>query len=161
MGDKKGQAPLASLAAYRYLIMGTIGGTFILLGIGFLYMMTDFEHARIVLVATRSRRNIHSSCGIRIYYCGDLYGLALFPLHMWLPNIYTHAPNVVSAFVFNRNQGVILCAVKSHVYIVRCCSCSPSHTVKGYCRANGIDCHILSSINVKQRNIKKLLAFYR
>ena len=30
---------------------------------------------------------------------GGSIKLALFPLHMWLPNIYTHAPNVVSAFL--------------------------------------------------------------
>ena len=35
-----GKAPYSLTAAYRYLVMGTVGGTFILLGIGFLYMMT-------------------------------------------------------------------------------------------------------------------------
>ena len=34
------------MAAYRYLIIGTIGGTFILLGIGFLYMMTGTLNIR-------------------------------------------------------------------------------------------------------------------
>ncbi|MEZ9142665.1 MULTISPECIES: monovalent cation/H+ antiporter subunit D family protein [unclassified Shewanella] len=87
-------------AAYQYLIMGTIGATFILIGIGMLYQMTgtlnmsdlatrlvDVGHTRTVFVA------------FAFLIVGICLKLALFPLHLWLPNAYAYAPSIVTAFL--------------------------------------------------------------
>ena len=87
-------------AAFQYLVMGTIGATFILIGIGFLYMMTGTLNmldlaARLPEVSnTRTVR-----AGFAFLTIGLGLKLALFPLHLWLPNAYAHAPSVVSAFL--------------------------------------------------------------
>jgi len=87
-------------AAFQYLVMGTIGATFILIGIGFLYMMTGTLNmldlaARLPEVAdTRTVR-----AGFAFLTVGIGLKLALFPLHLWLPNAYAYAPSVVSAFL--------------------------------------------------------------
>jgi multicomponent Na+:H+ antiporter subunit D len=90
----------ALTAAYQYLIMGTIGATFILIGIGFLYVMTGTLNmadlaARLPAVAdTRTARAAFAFLTI-----GFSLKLALFPLHLWLPNAYAYAPSVVTAFL--------------------------------------------------------------
>ena len=95
-----GRNPKALTAAYRYLIMGTLGGTFILLGIGFLYMMTgtlnmeELSHAVPHYAETSVVRAAFAFITV-----GTCIKLALCPLHMWLPNCYTYAPSVVSAFL--------------------------------------------------------------
>jgi len=87
-------------ASFTYLIMGTIGATFILIGIGSLYMMTGTLNmadlaARLPEVAdTRAVR-----AGFAFLTVGIGLKLALFPLHLWLPNAYTYAPSVVTAFL--------------------------------------------------------------
>lgn len=87
-------------AAFQYLVMGTIGATFILIGIGFLYMMTGTLNmqdlaARLPEVAhTRTVR-----AGFAFLTVGIGLKLALFPLHLWLPNAYAYAPSVVTAFL--------------------------------------------------------------
>ena len=87
-------------AAFQYLVMGTIGATFILIGIGFLYMMTGTLNiqdlaARLPDVAdTRTVR-----AGFAFLTVGIGLKLALFPLHLWLPNAYTYAPSVVTVFL--------------------------------------------------------------
>jgi len=87
-------------AAFQYLVMGTIGATFILIGIGFLYMMTGTLNmldlaARLPEVSdTRTVR-----AGFAFLTVGIGLKLALFPLHLWLPNAYAYAPSVVSAFL--------------------------------------------------------------
>ena len=87
-------------AAFQYLVMGTIGATFILIGIGFLYMMTGTLNmldlaARLPEVSdTRTVR-----AGFAFLSVGIGLKLALFPLHLWLPNAYAYAPSVVSAFL--------------------------------------------------------------
>jgi multicomponent Na+:H+ antiporter subunit D len=87
-------------AAFQYLVMGTIGATFILVGIGLLYMMTgtlnmiDLSDRLPAVTGTRTIRVAFAFITV-----GVSIKLALFPLHLWLPNAYTFAPSVVSAFV--------------------------------------------------------------
>ena len=82
------------------LIMGTIGATFFVIGVGLLYLMTgtlnlvdiaarlaDVESTRPVLAA------------LAFLTVGISLKLALFPLHQWLPNAYTYAPSAVAAFL--------------------------------------------------------------
>ena len=90
----------ALTAAYRYLVLGTIGATFILIGVGILYMMTGTLNMADLanrLVAVNTTRAIHVAFAFIIVGAG--LKLALFPLHMWLPNAYTFSPAVVSAFL--------------------------------------------------------------
>ncbi len=87
-------------AAFRYLVMGTIGATFILIGVGMLYMKTGTLN--MLDLAERihfyeSSRTINT--GLAFIMVGVSIKLALFPLHMWLPPAYTHAPSAVSAFL--------------------------------------------------------------
>lgn len=90
----------ALVASYQYLIMGTIGATFIVIGVGLLYLMTGtlnladmagrmagVGHTRPVLAA------------LAFLTVGISLKLALFPLHQWLPNAYCYAPSAVSAFI--------------------------------------------------------------
>lgn len=87
-------------AAYRYLVMGTVGATFYVIALGLMYMMTgtlnmvDLAHR---LPAVADTRTIHAAIAFAI--AGFGLKLAMFPLHMWLPNAYTYAPSSVSSFV--------------------------------------------------------------
>ena len=90
----------ALTAAFSYLIMGTIGGTFILIGIGLMYQMTgtlNIEDLSQRLPAVMETRTIHVAFAFITVGAG--IKLAVFPLHQWLPNAYTYAPSVVSAFL--------------------------------------------------------------
>jgi multicomponent Na+:H+ antiporter subunit D len=87
-------------AAFQYLVMGTIGATFILIGIGFLYMMTgtlNMQDLAARLPAVADTRTVRA--GFAFLTVGIGLKLALFPLHLWLPNAYAFAPSIVSAFL--------------------------------------------------------------
>lgn len=90
----------ALTAAYNYLIIGTIGGTFLLIGIGLLYQMTGSLN---LADLAQLLPEVSDSRTIRVAFAFMVIGvsikLALFPLHQWLPNAYTYAPTVVSAFL--------------------------------------------------------------
>ena len=90
----------ALLAAYRYLIMGSIGATFIVIGIGLLYLMTgtlNLADLGARLPAVRESRPLLAAMAFLTVGIG--LKLALFPLHQWLPDAYTFAPSAVSAFL--------------------------------------------------------------
>lgn len=87
-------------AAYRYLIIGTIGATFYIIGVGMMYMVTGTlniaDLARLV-PAMADSRTIQAALGFLTV--GLAIKAAVFPLHMWLPNAYTYAPSVVTVFL--------------------------------------------------------------
>ena len=86
-------------AAYQYLIMGTIGATFILIGIGLMYQMTgtlNMEDLSQRLPEVAHTRTVIAAFAFVIV--GVCLKLALFPLHFWLPNAYAYAPSIVTAF---------------------------------------------------------------
>lgn len=90
----------ALLAAFQYLVMGTIGGTFLLIGVGFLYQMTGTLNmldlaARLPAVADTNTVR----AGLAFIVVGLSLKLALVPLHLWLPNAYAYAPSAVSVFL--------------------------------------------------------------
>lgn len=90
----------ALTAAFQYLVMGTIGATFILIGVGLLYMMTgtlNMADLALRLDAVEGTRPVLAAFGFLTV--GIALKLALFPLHLWLPNAYAFAPSVVSAFL--------------------------------------------------------------
>ena len=90
----------ALISAYDYLVMGTIGATFILIGIGFLYMMTgtlNMQDLAARLPEVWDTRTVRA--GFAFLAVGIGLKLAMFPLHLWLPNAYTYAPSVVTAFL--------------------------------------------------------------
>lgn len=90
----------ALTSAYDYLVMGTIGATFILIGIGFLYMMTgtlNMQDLAARLPEVWDTPTVRA--GFAFLTVGIGLKLAMFPLHLWLPNAYTYAPSVVTAFL--------------------------------------------------------------
>jgi len=95
-----GSTRRALTAAYQYLVMGTIGATFILIGVGFLYMMTGTLN---MMDLSQRLPEVADTRTIRVAFAFVTVGvsikLALFPLHLWLPNAYTFAPSAVSAFI--------------------------------------------------------------
>ena len=96
----QGSTRRALTSAFQYLVMGTIGGTFILLGIGMLYMTTGTLN--IVDLGNRLAEvgpNRTVLVALAFITVGAGIKLALFPLHIWLPNAYTYAPAVVTAFI--------------------------------------------------------------
>lgn len=96
MGDNR----KALTAAYEYLIMGTIGATFILIGIGLLYMQTgtlNMLDLQVRIHEIDGFRSVHAA--FAFFTVGICLKLALFPLHHWLPNAYAHAPSIISIFL--------------------------------------------------------------
>jgi multicomponent Na+:H+ antiporter subunit D len=98
-----GRRRQALYAGYSYLIVGSLGATFILLGIGHLYMATGTLSMADIAQTFREDPTLHASSVVRTSYAFFAIGLAikmaLFPLHGWQPGAYTHAPSAASIFI--------------------------------------------------------------
>jgi multicomponent Na+:H+ antiporter subunit D len=90
----------ALMASYQYLIMGTIGATFFVIGVGLLYLATgtlNLADMASRLPDVQEQRSVRAA--LAFITVGVSLKLALFPLHLWLPNAYAYAPSAVSAFL--------------------------------------------------------------
>lgn len=95
-----GRDKRALSAAYDYLIMGTIGATFFVIGLGFLYMTTGTLNMADLaerLAGQGGNRTVRA--GFAFIVVGLALKVAMYPLHRWLPNAYTFAPSAVTAFL--------------------------------------------------------------
>ena len=90
----------ALTAAFRYLILGTIGATFFVIGVGLLYAMTgtlNMADLAARLPAVGGTRTI--LVAFAFITIGIGLKAAIFPLHQWLPNAYCYAPSAVTTFL--------------------------------------------------------------
>lgn len=92
----------ALLASFQYLIVGTIGATFYVIGIGFLYLVTGSLNladiaSRLGPASAENSRAVLAA--LAFLTVGISLKLALFPLHVWLPGAYAHAPSTATAFL--------------------------------------------------------------
>ena len=109
----------ALTASFSYLVVGTVGATFFLIGVGLLYAMTGTLNmadlaARIPDVA--ATRTVHTAFGFIVV--GICLKLALFPLHLWLPNAYTYAPSAITALMAATATKVAIYVLVRFIYTI-------------------------------------------
>ena len=90
----------ALVAAFQYLVIGTLGATFYVIGVGLIFTMTGslnlYDISTLVWESEHQRPVI---AGLAFITIGIGLKLAMFPLHLWLPNAYAYAPTVATAFI--------------------------------------------------------------
>ena len=149
-------------AAFQYLVLGTIGATFILIGIGFLYMMTGTLN--IVDLGDRLATlgpNRTVMVGFAFLTVGLSLKIALFPLHLWLPDAYAYAPSAVTAFLAGTTTKVAIYlllrfffAVFTAVYPL---DALPLESF--FLPLSLIAVVVASTVAIFQRNVKRMLAY--
>lgn len=162
----------ALTAAINYLILGSIGANFYLLGIAYMYMVTgslNIADIHNILVneiyptwgTDAPKYQTTVIVGFAFMAVGLSLKLALFPLHGWLPNAYTYSPSAVSgllastatkvgAYVFIR---VIFTLVGVDFAF------GLLHTDTALMVSAGAAIIIGAWLALKQENLKKMLAY--
>lgn len=88
------------IAAFNYLILGSIAAGFILLGIGNLYVTTgtlNMAEIAVLLTASYGLSTVHAAFLFMVI--GFSIKAAFFPLHLWLPDAYAEAPSAVTVLI--------------------------------------------------------------
>ncbi len=151
----------ALTASFNYLILGTIGATFLIMGVGLLYMVTgtlnmadlgerlpELYESRVVLTA------------LAFFSVGLSLKMALFPLHIWMPNAYTHAPSAVSSMLAATSTKVgayALIRIMFTVFSVEFAASVPYETIFLILASIGILAG--SILAIAQTNLKTMLAY--
>jgi multicomponent Na+:H+ antiporter subunit D len=152
----------AMVASFRYVIMGTIAGGFYLLGIGFIYFATgSLNMADIAQILPSLYGSPVIVVAVALIVIALGIKMALFPLHMWLPDAHSYAPPVIAAILASLQIEVaayalirLMLSVFGAEYFA---AALPVTTIIGWCSAVGI---IFGSVMaIAQRNFKRMLAY--
>jgi len=96
-----GEGGRSALAALKYLIVGTVGASLFLLGIGYAYVATGTLNmadlsTQLAAVGYGSPL-VQAAFGLLV--AGLFVKVAVFPVHTWQPAAYAEAPDSVSALI--------------------------------------------------------------
>lgn len=152
---------IALKASFTYLVLGSIGACFFLLGIGFLYSVTGSLNMHdLSLILPPLYENKVVQAAFVFFVVGLSIKMALFPLHTWLPDAHSFAPSEISAML----SGIIievstyaLIRVSFSVYTVAFIKLLPIFDFLCWVAAFGII--IGSVLAIAQYNLKRMLAY--
>ncbi|MDC0948440.1 monovalent cation/H+ antiporter subunit D family protein [Gammaproteobacteria bacterium] len=114
-----GPRPQALLSTFRYLVMGTVGASFFLIGVGLLYSVTgtlNMDDLAMRIPALSDNRIVHAAFVFVVI--GVAIKAAIFPLHWWLPNAYLYAPSITTVFLAASATKVSLYVLVRFLYSV-------------------------------------------
>ena len=150
------------VAAFQYLIMGTIGASFILISIGLLYAITGTlniaDLAQRLMVLEDSRTMVVAFAFLIV---GVGIKAAIYPLHVWLPNAYTYAPSSVSVFLAGTSTKVAVYILLTFIFLLfgRHYSFAVIHIEWVLLPLAVIGIYLGSVAAISQVDVKRLLAF--
>lgn len=156
MGGKR-----SVLASFRYLLIGTIGASFYLLGVGYLYAITgtlnmaDMAVRIVPLIDSPSFKIV-----IGLFIVGFGIKMALFPLHGWQPDSYTYAHPAAASLIAGVMGKVPIYACIRFFYFIFAASGVAIATglqIMGIMACCGI---ILGSVMaIAQKDFRRMLAY--
>ncbi|MCB2112973.1 MAG: monovalent cation/H+ antiporter subunit D family protein [Parvularculaceae bacterium] len=116
MGADKDRRALT--ASFNYLVMGTIGATFFVIGLGLLYQATGTLNMADLKIQLAGDKNRMVEAGFAFIVVGMGLKAAMFPMHLWMPNAYAYAPSAVSAFIAATSTKVAVYVIIRFIYTV-------------------------------------------
>jgi multicomponent Na+:H+ antiporter subunit D len=152
----------APVAVIRYVIIGTVGACFYLLGVGFLYFATGSlnmaDVANILPTLGDSRLVVAAAVFIVI---GMALKMALFPFHIWLPDVYTYSPSGVITFVaplMTKVGAYVILRMLISVFLPNYLTETiPIMTVIAWLAAGGF--RVGSVMAIAQKDLRRMLAY--
>ncbi len=112
---------MATDAAFKYLLLATVGSGFVLFGIALLYLITG--HLNIGFVATEfaliyMQYPFLTWTALSFFLVGFAIKSALFPLHLWLPDAHSSAPTSSSAILSGLVVKAYIVALLKFYYLI-------------------------------------------
>lgn len=159
MGARNDRRALTS--AFTYLVMGTIGATFFVIGLGLLYQATGTLNMADLHAKLAGQHNRVVESGFAFILVGIGLKLAMFPMHLWLPNAYTYAPSAVSAFIAATSTKVAVYVLIRFFYTIFGLDFAFFNAVFSYVLLplGLIGMFVASIVAVFQEDVKRMLAY--
>ena len=153
----------AAVAALKYLIIGTVGASLYLVGVGFVFLATGTLN--MIDLATAIPEAGYDDPLVRMAFAFMFVGFAIkvaqWPLHTWQPDAYQHAPDGVTpmiAALVSTVSAYALARVIFGVYTVEFVATTP-YLQEIVVTVGSVSVVAGSLLAVIQVDVKRMLAF--
>ena len=93
-------SPLASEAAIKYFVLGSLASGLLLYGMSLIYGATgSLDLATIGVAAQQTQSSMLLLTGVVFLVAGIAFKFGGAPFHMWLPDVYHGAPTAITLFI--------------------------------------------------------------
>ncbi len=94
-------SPMASEAAMKYFVLGSLASGMLLYGISMIYGATGSVDLQVIAeaIAQQGMDNLVLVFGLVFLVVGLSFKLGAVPFHMWLPDVYQGAPTSVTLYI--------------------------------------------------------------
>ncbi|HAO32788.1 MAG TPA: NADH-quinone oxidoreductase subunit NuoN [Candidatus Competibacter sp.] len=94
-------SPVASEAAMKFFVLGSLASGMLLYGISMIYGATGSVDLQVIsdAVAKQGSNNLVLVFGLVFLVVGLAFKLGAVPFHMWLPDVYQGAPTSVTLYI--------------------------------------------------------------
>jgi len=152
----------ALFAAFRYLILGTIGASIYLLGVSYLYAVTgtlnmaDMADKLPFLLGSKALVG-----GLLFIFIGLGIKMALVPFHAWMPKAYAYAPDSVSPILASLLTKIVLLAwVRIIYWVLNASTVISDIPILQLVAALGVLAAVIgASLALAQRDLKMMFAY--
>ncbi|WP_096391211.1 proton-conducting transporter transmembrane domain-containing protein [Halopenitus persicus] len=158
--DRSGASAYASI---KYLIVGTVGASLYLIGVGYTFLATgslnmiDLQSA----IAGVGYGDPLIRAGYAFIVVGLSLKIAVFPLHVWQPDAYQRAPDAVTAFIaalVSTSAAYALLRITYTVFTVEFLAANDAIT-NAMLLAAGVSILVGSALAAMQSDLKRLFAY--
>jgi multicomponent Na+:H+ antiporter subunit D len=152
----------ALVFAFRYLLLASIGATFYLLGVSFVYAVTGTLNMADLAVRLPALEGSSAVIiGVVFMFLGLAIKMALMPFHGWLPDAYTSAPDSVAPLLSALVTKVSLFAwVRIMYWVVGAGQATELGQVLQVCWLLGaVAAVVAASLALIQHDVKRMFAY--
>ncbi len=153
----------SAVAALKYLLVGTVGASRFLLGVGYAYI--DTGTLNMADLAVKLAENGYTATLTQAAFAFIVVGLfikvAVFPLHTWQPDAYAGAPDTVSALISALVSTIAAYALLRVVYTVFGAGFVDANPLAHAILVGGAVVSIVagSLLAISQSEVKRMLAY--
>jgi len=158
--NRSGKAAYASL---KYLLIGTVGASLYLIGVGYAYVATgtlNMVDLRTALAAVGYTDTLVQAA-YAFAAAGFAIKVALFPVHTWQPDAYQHAPDAVTVHIsalVSTAGAYALIRVTYTVFTTDFLAANPA-IVRGLLAVAGVSIVAGSALAAIQSDLKRTFAY--
>ena len=92
-------SPLASEAAIKYFVLGSLASGLLLYGLSLIYGATGTLDLAAINAAAGNASGMMLATGVVFVVAGIAFKFGAAPFHMWLPDVYHGAPTPITLFI--------------------------------------------------------------
>lgn len=156
-----GSSKKAGISSLRYLFIGSVGASFYLLGVGYLYSVTgtlNMDDTALRLQALSPDRS--TILGMIFISTGLFMKMGLFPFHAWMPDSYQNASHPASSLLAPLMTKVCIYAFARIHFWIFLPSITYAFHINGILRIVGLGAILFAAYTAfRESKLKRLYAY--